>query len=379
MESQRHLFDIPEDLAYFNCAYYAPLLLESERRLHAGVSAKKHPWERTASEFFDDAETMRQLCADLLGGEADGYALVPAASYGIGTAARIMEEVVGKGDQILVIEEEFPGIILPMRRLAAETGATIVTVALPDDGDWTGALRRRMDHTTRIVAVSSCHWTNGSLVDLVEMRRCCDEVNAVLIVDATQSLGAMELPMDAIRPDFLVASGYKWLLCPYGFCLLYVDEKWWMHRPLEESWLARENSEDFVRLGYNDNYKKGARRFDVGEKCTPTILPGAIAALEQIKKWGIRNIQEHLSVINETIISRLQPLGFQVADKNRRSPQFFGARPPAGYSADLIHQLRERKIYISQRGNALRISPHLHITDGDINHLTGSLKELLKR
>jgi len=29
MISQRHLFDIPDDIAYFNCAYYSPQLNES--------------------------------------------------------------------------------------------------------------------------------------------------------------------------------------------------------------------------------------------------------------------------------------------------------------------------------------------------------------
>jgi len=61
--SQRHLFDVPDDVAYFNCASNSPLLNESQRRLHEGVRSKSHPWERAPQRFFDDAETIRRLTA----------------------------------------------------------------------------------------------------------------------------------------------------------------------------------------------------------------------------------------------------------------------------------------------------------------------------
>ncbi len=109
------------------------------------------------------------------------------------------------------------------------------------------------------------------------------------MVDATQSLGAMPFSVDQIKPDFLVAAGYKWLLCPYGFSLMFVAEKWRDSRPLEESWQARENAEDFASLvNYSGKYMAGARRFDVGEKCTPTILPGCNCSFGTVKSLGHR-------------------------------------------------------------------------------------------
>ena len=68
--SQRHLFDIPEGVAYFNAAYQSPLLNASRERLAVSVAAKRHPWNRPASDFFDDAEQMRVLAADIFGGDA---------------------------------------------------------------------------------------------------------------------------------------------------------------------------------------------------------------------------------------------------------------------------------------------------------------------
>ncbi len=375
---QRHLFDIPEEITYFNCAYNAPLLNASKKRLQEGVASKCHPWRRTPQSFFDDAERIRELSADIFGGDRDGYAIVPAASYGISTAARAIEPHLQTGDKILVMAEEFPSNVLPWRRTAQETGTEILTVPYPEDGNWTSSILNHMDTAVKVVAVSTCHWTNGAYIDLAPIAKACREIDAYLIVDGTQTLGAMPFSVESIEPDFLVAAGYKWLLSPYGFSLLYVSERCRNSRPLEETWLARENAENFASLvNYSDTYMAGSRRFDVGEKCTATILPGAVAALEQIQKWQVNRISEALGDINATIARRLLQLGFSVPTDSLRCPHMFGALLPQHYAGDLVSELSRRNIYISQRGSALRFAPHLHINQGDVARLLDTLEELV--
>jgi selenocysteine lyase/cysteine desulfurase len=378
MKSQRHLFDIPDDIAYFNCAYYSPQLNDSRSRLLEGVKAKSHPWERTPTDFFTDAETIRSSASSIFGGEPNGYAIVPSVSYGLSTAARAVEPSLKKGDSILILEEGFPSNVLPWTRVARERGVQLIKVPVPEDGNWTKAIINRIDKNVKVVALFTCHWTNGAYIDLVSVRQAVDNTDIIMAVDATQSLGAMPFPIDKVRPDFLVAAGYKWLLCPYGFSLLYVSERWRNSRPLEESWQARENAEDFGSLvSSSDSYKPGARRFDVGQKGTPTILPGVISALEQIKAWGVDNISESLIGINNTIAEHLSALGFQLPDSSQRSPHMFGAIIPGTYKGNLVAELSSRKIYVSQRGNSVRFSPHLHISDHDLNRLLETLNELL--
>jgi selenocysteine lyase/cysteine desulfurase len=378
MKSQRSLFDIPGDIAYFNCAYYSSQLNETRRRLLEGAAAKSHPWERTPSDFFNNAETIRKSASSIFGGEPDGYAIIPSASYGFSTAARAIEQKLGKDDSILILEEGFPSNVLPWVRVARERGAKLIKVPVPKDGNWTKAIISMTDKSVKVLALFTCHWTNGAFIDLVTIRKAIED-DVMMCVDATQSLGAMPFSMDEVRPDFLVSAGYKWLLCPYGFSLMYVSSKWWDSRPLEESWQARENAEDFGSLvNSSDKYKAGARRFDVGQKGTPTILPGAIAALEQIKTWGIGNISGSLSEINNIIANHLFHLGFQMPDQSQRSPHMFGAIIPERFKGNLVHELSKRKIYISQRGNSVRFSPHLHITDNDVDRLLKTIGELLK-
>jgi selenocysteine lyase/cysteine desulfurase len=379
LPSQRELFDIPVDIAWFNCAYNSPQLNATRECLRLGAESKSRPWERDADDFFHHAETIRELAAELFGGDADGYAVIPAASYGLSTAARAVEPQLQPGDQILIMAEEFPSNYLPWQRTAQESGATILTVPTPQDGDWTKAILAHIDTRVRVVAVSGCHWTNGARIDLEAIGLACREVDALFAVDATQTLGAMPLSIETLQPDFLVAAGYKWLLCPYGFSLMYVAPHWRKARPLEESWLARDNAENFSALvNYSEHYMPGARRFDVGEKCTPTILPGAVAALEQIRDWGIASIADSLAVFNGQIATNLEQLGCRLPEPAQRCPHMFGVELPHDYTGNLVADLKTENIYISQRGNSLRFAPHLHINEHDVVRLLEALERALR-
>ena len=379
LPSQRHLFDIPRDIAYFNCAYYSPQLNESRDRLIEGVKAKSSPWERLPPSFFDDAETLRGAWSRLFGGDANGYAVVPAASYALNTAARAVEPRLKKGDRILMIAEDFPSNVFSWRRTAHETGAEIRTVPTPADGNWTSAILSAIDSRTKVVAVPTCHWTNGARIDPEPIGEACRSNDSILVIDATQTLSAMPFSVDRVRPDFLAAASYKWQLGPYGVGLLYVSEPWRTARPLEESWLARDNAEDFTSLAsYSDNYMPGARRFDVGEKGCLTTLPGAIAALKQIEAWGIDNIAATLAATNGRISAHVLGLGFSLPPDSLRCPHMFGAHLPRSFKGNLVAELKKRNIYVSQRESALRFAPHLWVDDHDVARLLGALDELIR-
>ncbi len=375
--SQRHLFDIPEKVAYFNTSYNAPQLKASSERLAAAASAKGRPWERVAEDFFQDAEELRALAAEIFGSAPGCYAIVPAASYATSTAARILEPLLGRGDEVLVVDEAFPSNFLPWERMARESGATLVAVPTPADMNWTEAILARIGKATRVVAAPPCHWTNGARIDLEAVAAAARDVGAFLVVDATQYLGAAPLDLQRIKPDFLVAAGYKWLLFPYGVSLFYVDPRWHEARPFEESWITRANAKDFANLvRYVPDYRAGARRFDVGQTCT-ALLPGAIEALKQIKAWGVPAIAAHLSAINAEIMEQVAALGLRLPPDAQRIPHMFGASLPDGQANSLVPALAEQQIFISQRGGALRFAPHLHVASHDVDRLLAALTTLL--
>src|ERR1035441_904832 len=72
---QRHLFDIPDDVAYLNCAYMSPLMKPALEAGTAGLARKAHPWEITPDKFFTGADEFRATAAQLVGCSADDMAI----------------------------------------------------------------------------------------------------------------------------------------------------------------------------------------------------------------------------------------------------------------------------------------------------------------
>jgi selenocysteine lyase/cysteine desulfurase len=192
-----------------------------------------------------------------------------------------------------------------------------------------------------------------------------------LVIDASQSLGASSLDLGRVQPDFLVSVGYKWLLGPYGLGYLYVAPKWRESAvPIEQSWLTRAGSEDFTRLvEYTEKYRLGARRFDMGEFPQFVLVPMAIAALRQILEWGVAEIQAVLSATTAQIAERATEQGYLVLPRDQRCAHMIGIRHRGGLAGGLSNLLQEAKVFVSIRGDSIRIAPHLYNDLNDVDRL----------
>ena len=375
--SQRHLFDVPEDIAYLNCAYMSPLLRAAAAAADGGLKTEVHPWTIIPDDFFVPAERVRESFAMLIGASGEDVALTPSASFGVSTAAANLP--LEAGQNVVVVEEQYPSNVYAWKRLAAERGAEIKTVPRPgDNGDWTGAVLETLDSATAIAALPHNHWHDGGILDLERIGEALRDQGAALVIDASQSLGALPLDVRRVQPDFLACCGYKWLLCPYGFSFLYVAPKWQDGKPLDESWHARAGAEDFARLAeYTDSYMAGARRFDQGERARFMQLPAAAVALKQLNAWGVENIQATLAETNARVAEEAQALGLETLAESRRAGHFLGLIFPEGVPEDLPEKLKAQKIYVSVRGKSVRVTPHLWVNDADIDRFLTVLKASL--
>jgi selenocysteine lyase/cysteine desulfurase len=369
---ERGLFEIPENVAYLNCAYMSPQLRSVREVGERAVARKSRPWKLTASDFFEDSEKSRALFARLVGGDPDGVALIPSVSYGIAVAAANV--TVQERQRILILEDQFPSNVYSWRELAKHSGAKLVTVSRPPDNDWTSAVLDDLDEDTAVVAVPNCHWTDGSLLDLARIGERAKEAGAALVVDAIQSLGAHPLDVREVRPDFLVASAYKWLLGPYGIGFLYADEGWREGTPIEHNWINRRGSYDFSRLvGYQDAFQPGARRYDVGERSNFALLPMANEALRQILHWGVENVSATIGVLTALVERKAKDRGVEAIPAKMRARHMIGLKLGSSFPEDLAAQLAAQNVFVSVRSESVRVSPHLYNTEEDINRLFAAL------
>jgi selenocysteine lyase/cysteine desulfurase len=367
---QRHLFSIPGDVTYLNCAYLGPQLRAVTAAGLAAVREKEEPWRLTPDRFFSGSEDLRAAFATLLGADVEGVAFVPSVSYGVGVAVANLPL---DGRAVLLLAEDFPSDVYPWSTAA---GGNVVTVARPADHDWTAAILERLDASVGVVAVPHVHWTDGGLVDLVRVGARAREVGAALVVDATQSLGALPFDVAAVQPDFLVAAGYKWLLGPYALGYLWAAPR---HRdgvPLEQNWIGREASDDFARLiDYRDRYQPGARRYDMGERSNFVLVPQARAALRQLTEWGVPEIAETIAGLTSYLSIGAEKIGLETAPEQLRGPHLMGIRFPGGLPDGIAQTLAAQRIYVSIRGDSVRVSPHVYNTTADCDRLLAALAQ----
>lgn len=374
---QRNLFEVPAGISYLNCAYMGPQLREAREIGERSVSRKSRPWEVTPADFFRDVEEVRGLFARLVGGEADGVAIIPSVSYGMAVAANNV--AVREGQKILVLEYQFPSNVYPWRELAAERRAEIVTVPRPADHDWTTAVLDALDESVAVVTLPNCHWTDGSLVDLVRVGKRAREVGAALVVDAIQSLGALPFDVAEVRPDFLVAGAYKWLLGPYGVGFMHVGGEYREGKPIEHNWINRRGSEAFATVAeYRDEFAPGARRYDVGERSNFVLLPMANEALRQILAWGVGNVAETVGGLTDLVETEAGRLGIEAIPRERRARHMIGLNLGPEAPEDLAARLAAEGVFVSVRGESVRISPHLYNTEEDVERLFAGLEKALR-
>lgn len=369
---QRHLFDIPEDVTYLNCAYMSPLMRAVIEAGNAALARKAHPWEITPDKFFSGSEEFRATAARLIGAPTDCVAIVSSASYGVATAARNLP--VRKGQHILVLDEQFPSNYYPWQRAAEEAGASIKTVPWPEDGDWTSAVLNSLTDDVTIAALPHVQWTSGGRLDLVRIGEACRKVGAALALDLTQSLGALPFSVREVQPDFAVAANYKWLMGPYTTGLLYIAPKWHGGRPLEENWIQRANARDFTSLIlYTEDYDAGARRFDMGERSNFALLPAATRAMKQLLEWDVAQISETAGALNHQLAAATD-LGFSAPPEEFRAPHYMCLRRKAGIPAGLPELLARQKVFASVRGSSVRVTPHVYNSAADMERLISVLK-----
>jgi selenocysteine lyase/cysteine desulfurase len=242
---------------------------------------------------------------------------------------------------------------------------------------WNDAVVAAIADRTAIVALPHVHWTDGTRFDLERIGTRARETGAALIIDGTQSIGAMPFNAATVGADAVICAAYKWLLGPYSLAFGWFGPRFDGGVPLEETWIGREHSDDFQRLvDYRDAYQPGAVRFDVGERSNFILLPMALASMDLVLDWGAHGIQEYCDALFGGLIEEAQDLGYRVEPRAWRGAHLFGLRTPPGSDLDrLAAALRSRNVFASLRGTALRVAPHVYNDEGDAEALRTALQD----
>ncbi|MEM8940253.1 MAG: aminotransferase class V-fold PLP-dependent enzyme, partial [Bacteroidota bacterium] len=378
MKCQREKFLLQRKYAYLNCAYMSPNMKKVEHAGIKGLQKKRKPFHISAEDFFHETETIRLLFSKLINNcEPKRVVIVPSVSYGI---ANVVNNLPFNSGKILLLDEQFPSNVYPWLTLQ-EKGFHVETVKAPKSEtkgeDWNANILNAIDEKTKVVAIGHVHWADGTIFNLKAIRKKLDKIGGLLIIDGTQSVGALHFDISEIRPDALICAAYKWLMGPYSIGLAYYSSMFDQGKPIEHNWINRKNSEDFSGLvAYETEFQEMALRYEVGEHSNFVLIPMLHEALKQVLRWGTHNIQSYCKNLMDLPIKCIQEWGYSVENEVYRSNHLFGIKPPSNVDLEQIKKsIKKHKVSVSFRGEAIRISPHVYNDEMDVRKLLKGLKE----
>jgi len=377
-------FNLPKQVTYLNCSYMSPMLKSVEKAGLRGLRKKRNPVEIRPEDFFNEAEDLRVAFAKLVNvKDAKRIAIIPSVSYGISTVAKNVR--LNRGEHVVVAAEQFPSNYYPWQSLAKETGGEIKVIS-PEAGldergrIWNEKILSAISKDTKAVAIAHTHWADGTRFNLEAIRERTRDVGALLIIDGTQSVGALPFDVQKLNPDALVCAGYKWLLGPYALGVAFYGEAFNNGKPLEENWISRLNSEDFTALvNYDEQYQPGALRYDVGERSNFILVPMLLNSITQLDRWHVENIQEYCHAITRDAVAVLRENGCWIEQEPYRASHIFGVRLPQNTNLATVKEaFTKHRIYVSFRGDAIRVSPNVYNDQNDLTKFARVLTRALE-
>jgi len=372
ISTQRHLFELPDDETYLNAAYMTPIPLAVSVAGQTGISYKINPARISHNLFFDAPQKVRELFSTLINSpDPERIAIFPSVSYGI---ANIVHNIkTGYGNEVILVEDQFPSAVFPWRQKNSHLIPT--TISLPDlcknRGErLTQSIIDHIQDKTAAVCIGTVLWTDGTRYDLKRIAEKCRKHDTLLIIDGTQSIGALEFDLQEIQPDALICAGYKWLMGPYGMSLGYFGKAFDDGEPIENNWLNRMNSEDFSTLTrYETQYRPKAHRYNAGQHSDFIHISMLQKSLEMILNWEVSVIQDYCRYLAAGLFDGIakSKLYWIEKDPNYRSNHIIGIHVlQPELKEKLKSAFEEKNIHVSMRSNCVRVSPHLYNTKKDM-------------
>jgi len=320
--------------------------------------------------WFDEVDRMRASVARLIHARADDIAFLPHAASALSLLMGGMDW--RAGDRVVTFEHEFPNNIYVPATLA-ERGVEFV------ETDWDG-LPAALTERTRLVVASTVNYTSGFRPPLEDLSRMARERGALLYLDGTQSLGALEFDVRAVQPAVLALHGYKWLLSPTGAAFMYVapEVRAWL-KPDVVGWRSDHDWRNVNHLHH------GAPRFsDKAEKYEGAMLAFPLlyamdASVGLMHELGPAVIEARVLELASECRRVVRALGGKLLfdEKPHMDSGIIAARFDGCEPGELARRLKEQGVLVSARHGNLRISVHFYNSQEDLDRLGNELGKLV--
>ncbi|BBH24623.1 aminotransferase [Paenibacillus baekrokdamisoli] len=313
-------------------------------------------------------QSCKENVARLLQGKPSDIAFVSNTSEAMSMIAHSLD--FKEGDNVVIHTLEFPSGILPWLQLKNNG----LKVRVVQHRDWEISIEDIMDQVderTKLVVTSHVSYLTGARLDYKELYSELKKTETLLLLDATQSLGAV--PVNMNDADFVVCSSYKWLLSTHGLGVIAVNPRRVADfAPRAVGWRSVTDMFSPTRFE-NFSFHEDARRFELGFPSYPTVYATNFSAgflLEQ----GIERIEQHILSLGSRLIEQLTDLGFEVMTPAAPHNRAGNISVASDRGEQIAEMLRVHNIYVWGGDGRFRVSVHLFNDTEDLDKLVDTLK-----
>ncbi|MDE1464517.1 aminotransferase class V-fold PLP-dependent enzyme [Spartinivicinus poritis] len=263
------------------------------------------------------------------------------------------------GDNVVISDQEFPSNRIVWESLANQ-GVTVKQVDISGSHP-EQALIEACDPQTRLLSISSVQYASGLKLDLTQLGNHCQQAGILYCVDAIQSIGAVQFDASAIKADFVMADGHKWMLGPEGLALFYSTPQARAKLSLKQfGWHMVEVQGNYDTLDWE--IAQSARRFECG---SPNML-GAYAlnaSIGLLLEVGMANVEQQLLDNINWLQQQLAQLNNVQVISTTETNRYAGIvtfRVHNQEMAELHRHLMDKGVICAYRGGGIRLSPHFY-------------------
>ena len=364
-----------------NFAAHAAIPRVALDAVQASVAAKRRPHIVDDRSFFFVAANLRQTLATLIGASPDDIALTTGAGAGLATIAYALRW--SAGDEVLIADREFPAHYATWKPMEAREGINVKIAVPQEQFIQSGDLISAMTPRTRVISVSHVRFDDGSILDAPSLAAACKKNGTLLVLDVSQSCGAIPMDVSSLGADFIVSAGYKYLLSPWGTGFIWAKPKIADSLlPGPYNWLSQEVG-TFTRLNYVDPPPaRTLSRWDAAQ--ASSIYNFNLTVMEASARFVLNAtpalIHAHSQFLIDYFFERL-PDGYRLASPRQASHRGVFGRIEVGSRADtesLYQILRDERFVVALREGKIRVAPHLLNSTQDMDRLLVSLAQARK-
>jgi len=357
----QHEFELEDDLIYLNHAAVSPWPKRTRDAVIEFANENFHQGSLHYPRWLQVESALRKKIQLLINATStDDIALVKNTSEALSFVAYGINWC--PGDNIVITDQEFPSnhiIWQSLKSKGVELRIAPINSYANDEPE--NSLFECCDKSTRMIAVSSVQYGTGLKMNLNKIGEFCDTHKILFLIDAIQSVGAINFDVQACKAHFAMADGHKWMLGPEGAGFFYCDPQQRDNLQLTQyGWHMVEEMGNYKSQKWD--IAKSARRFECG---SPNMLgiQALDASLSLILELGISNIEQRirqntkllLQLVNES--SELELLSPDNVDRLGGIVTFIHSSIPAD---TLYRNLMKNRVMCAERGGGVRFSPHFY-------------------